>query len=53
MLGFDWGVRSLITASVVEKSPGKKDPEKVRAFIAAVKKADRQPDHGKRHNHKR
>lgn len=24
VLGFDWGVRSLITASVVEKSPGKR-----------------------------
>src|SRR5215472_17413491 len=27
VLGFDWGVRSLITPSVVEKSPGKKYPQ--------------------------
>jgi transposase len=27
VLGFDWGVRSLITASVVEKSPGKRYPQ--------------------------
>jgi transposase len=27
VLGFDWGVRSLITASVLEKSPGKKYPQ--------------------------
>jgi len=28
-------------ASGVEAKPGKKDPEKVRAFIAAVRAADR------------
>src|SRR6185437_4760493 len=27
VLGFDWGVRSLVTASVVEKSPGKRYPQ--------------------------
>jgi hypothetical protein len=27
VLGFDWGVRSLITASVVEKSPGIRSPQ--------------------------
>jgi hypothetical protein len=27
VLGFDWGVRSLITASVVEKSSGKRQPQ--------------------------
>ena len=27
VLGFDWGVRSLITASVVEQSPGKRFPQ--------------------------
>jgi putative transposase len=27
VLGFDWGVRSLITASVVEKRPGKRYPQ--------------------------
>ena len=26
VLGFDWGVRSLITASVLEKSPGQRSP---------------------------
>jgi len=28
-------------SSRLEKEPGKKDPEKVRAFIEAVKKADK------------
>jgi phosphoribosylanthranilate isomerase len=28
-------------SSGVEAKPGKKDPEKVRAFVAAVRKAER------------
>jgi phosphoribosylanthranilate isomerase len=27
------------TASAVEQAPGKKDPEKIKSFIAAVKSA--------------
>src|SRR5262249_57995575 len=33
VLGFDWGVRSLITASVVEKSSGKRYPQVSRPVV--------------------